>query len=209
MCLRSKLTFGLYHLMFLSDSAFERLEVLWTKIVRAWTGATRFVSTLDMLEHSGTCSLREFTVYLLMSRQLKGANLLPEGCFAPPAPEKRTLPSSPVPEHNSYNLRPSTRKKTQESQIRFQSAELEKTKSKTEKFTQAISEFAKETFETQKKRWPVHKVKLKLKTALKITFRTNVTLRRQFFKKCMDEKIERFSLEQYKNSQDQGMENIL
>ena len=63
MCLRSKLTFGLYHLMFLSDSAFERLEVLWTKIVRAWTGATRFVSTLDMLEQSGTCSLREFTVY--------------------------------------------------------------------------------------------------------------------------------------------------
>ena len=208
MCLRSKLTFGLYHLMLLSDSAFDRLECLWTKIVRAWTGASRFVSTLDMLGHSGTCSLREFTVYLLMSRHLKGAKLLPEGCFAPPAPERRTLPSSPALEKGSYNLRPSTRKKTQESQIKFQTEELEKSKTKTEKFTQAVPESAKETFETQKKLWPVYKVKLKLKSALRITFRTNVRSRQQFFKKCMDEKIETLGLEQYKNDQIQVAENM-
>merc|ERR1719454_261087 len=49
-CLRSKLKFGLFHLMFVSDSGFEKLEKLWTSLVRAWTGCTQFVPIQVMLE---------------------------------------------------------------------------------------------------------------------------------------------------------------
>merc|ERR1719220_1513054 len=39
LCLRAKITFGLFHLMIISKTAFARLEKAWIGLVRAWTSA--------------------------------------------------------------------------------------------------------------------------------------------------------------------------
>ena len=154
-------------------------------MVRAWTGATRFVPTVGMLEKSGTCTLYDFVTYLLMSRHLKGAKLLPVDCFSTSSPTLQALPASPKEDNKTYNLRSSTRQQTLESQERVEIAQREKAKLKTEKFTQAVPESSKEIFATQKALWPIYKVKLKLKMALKITAKSNLRERKLYFQRCM------------------------
>ena len=50
LALRSKLAFGLYQNIFMSKSLFNRLDLIFTKLVRAWTKASNFVSNLLVLD---------------------------------------------------------------------------------------------------------------------------------------------------------------
>ena len=76
LALRTKLCYGLYQCLFMSNSTFNKIDSLFTKLVKAWTGASRFVKKEILFEQAGISDFKSFVEYLLASRYiLKGKSL--------------------------------------------------------------------------------------------------------------------------------------
>ena len=198
LCLRSKLSFGLYHYMVMSKTLFSKFEHLWVEICRKWTGATQFVPIETMIRESGTCTLETFITYLLMSRSLRGAKLLPKAKLLPSTPYKTTLPTSPkIQIQKRSSNRPSTMLKTAQSKLKADNLALEKLEKNSEKFLARISDDDKEVFREVLNKYTIDKVKLKLKGALKVSFKSDARNRTKIFEEIKKGKIEKYKLEKY------------
>ena len=76
LALRTKLSYGLYQCLFMANSTFNKVDGLFTKLVKAWTGASRFVKKEILFEQAGISDFKSFVEYLLASRYiLKGKSL--------------------------------------------------------------------------------------------------------------------------------------
>ena len=99
LALRSKLAFGLYQNIFMSKSLFNRLDLIFTKLVRAWTKASNFVNNSILFEQAGVASFRSFSEYLLASRYIsknKSFSFFSKKNWCPQIdPTLITLPDSP------------------------------------------------------------------------------------------------------------------
>ena len=163
----------------MAKTNFQKLEQLWTKLVRAWTGATQFVEVQKMMELSGTCSLRTFVNYLVMSRYIGKIRLLPKGCLDPPRPDLHVLPFSP-PE-KSYNLRSSTKHNTEETTRKREEEERLKGLTGSQKYMEMMSVEDKEEFAVLRKKVLPSQIKMKLKTMLQVTRKVNLQARNSYF----------------------------
>ena len=68
LALRNKITFGLYQFTKISISSLNNIEILWRRILRAWTGANRYVPNSILYQVTGVCSIEDFSEYLLICR---------------------------------------------------------------------------------------------------------------------------------------------
>ena len=196
LCLRAKITFGLFHLMIISKTAFARLEKAWIDLVKAWTSATQFVPNTVILEESGTCTVFKFVTYLLMTRFRKNLKILPPGCFdVPDEALESALPVSP-PE-KTHNLRKSTLEKSEVCRQEMQERELEKIKKNSQKFIEAVDFDHKVLFTELRASSPAHLFKGRLKRNLQISRKYDKKKRNAIFEKLKNEKIERFGLQKY------------
>ena len=196
LCLRAKITFGLFHLMTLNKTRFEKLEQIWVQVVRAWSSATQFVPNTEVLDKSGTCTIKKFVIYLLMTRYRKNLQILPKGCFEVPDEAAVTgLPNSPV--EKLHNLRSSTLEKSEISRQLVQEREIEKTKKSSKKFLESIELGMKVTFTELKASSPPHLLKGRLKRSFEITRKVDANKRNEIFEKYKSEKIEKFGLFKY------------
>ena len=199
LCLRSKLSFGLYQNMILAKTNFQKLEKLWIKVLRALTGATEFVPIQVMLEESGMCNFRAFVNYLLMCRYIKGAELLPAGCFDPTHPLQTELPDSPKFGYSDRTLRTSTIEKSMISKQNEQERLDKKAMKKSELFLEEVTDAEKEIFDFVWKNVRVDRMKAKLKSMLKINRKgENLKMRKKIFDEFKKSKIEKYNLEKYR-----------
>ena len=199
LCLRSKLAFGLYQNMILAKTNFQKLENLWIKVIRAWTGATEFVPIQVMLEESGMCTFRAFVNYLLMCRFIKGAKLLPIGCFEPTLPLQTELPESPKFGYSDRILRASTVEKSINSRSNEQERLDRKMLKKSELFLSEVTDAEKEIFSFVWNDIRIDRMKSKLKSLLKINRKgKNIKVRKKIFDEFKNSKIEKYNLEKYR-----------
>ena len=119
LALRSKLCYGLYQCLFMANNNFSRIEILFRKLVRAWTGASRFVKNEILFEQAGIADLKSFVEYLFASRYiLKGKSLSffnEKNWRSEIDPSLISLPDSPKPTY-TRERRASTIEKTRKSE---------------------------------------------------------------------------------------------
>ena len=193
LCLRSKLSFGLYHLMVISKTTFSKFEKIWIDICRAWTGATQLVPIAVMLKEAGTCTFERFIIYLLMARSLKPGELLPRNCFNPSSADLTQLPFSPRIPPTNRARRQSTIEKTNLSIQAAADRDILRLRKSSERFIMSVDESFKVIYAETLEKNDITKVKMKLKAKLGISGSMNKNMK-EIFENLKNEKIERFGL---------------
>ena len=185
------ITFGLFQLMILSKTNFERVERVWIQVVRAWSSATQFVPNAEVLAQSGTCTIKKFVTYLLMTRYRKDLKILPQNCFhVPDEAVVTSLPESPV--EKVHNLRSSTLKKSEICRQSCQQRSLEKIKKSSKKFLESVDFEMKVKFSELQAVSPPHLLKGRLKRSFEITRKVDASKRNEIFNRYRTDKIEKW-----------------
>ena len=187
LALRGKISYGLYQNLYMSDSCWSKVNVIYNNVIRSYSGGSIFVPNEELWKACGVSSLDTFMHYLLLTRHYSKSRFK---IFEESKWHDATwsiLPRSPLAisnyRQNPYSLRSSTTKATLESLNREKDRLQEKIPRQFQ-FVLGISEENRlKAIDFRKKnKWLPGQIKNFWKKELRLSYRTDLYYRAILFR---------------------------
>ena len=200
LAMRGKLTYGIYQNLYMSESSWCAIEVLYNNLIRAYSGGSVFVPNETLWEACGLCSLEKFMFYLLLTRfytKTRFKIFQSENWYDS---SWSHLPNSPLAisnyQKNPYSLRSSTTQATIQS-LALQQARNQARIPRPFQFILKIPEEYRQKAVNLRltKAWLPSQIKSFWKKVLNLSFPTDLNLRNKTFLECKIVGLEKVGIE--------------